>query len=34
VVGEDAQAVANFLSVYSGRQAQHVPATKNTLSTK
>ena len=34
VLGEDAQAVANFLAAYSGRQAQHVPATKITLSTK
>src|SRR5579859_727501 len=34
VVGENAQAVANFLAAYSGRQAQHVPATKITLSTK
>jgi mono/diheme cytochrome c family protein len=34
VLGEDAQSVANFLAAYSGRQAQHVPATKITLSTK
>ena len=34
VLGEDAQAVAQFLSAYSGRQAQHVPATNITLSTK
>jgi mono/diheme cytochrome c family protein len=34
VLGEDAQAVAKFLAAYSGRQAQHVPATKITLSTK
>jgi mono/diheme cytochrome c family protein len=34
VLGENAQAVANFLAAYSGRQAQHVPATKITLSTK
>jgi mono/diheme cytochrome c family protein len=34
VLGEDAQAVANFLAAYSGRQSQHVPATNITLSTK
>jgi mono/diheme cytochrome c family protein len=34
VLGEDAHAVASFLSAYSGRQAQHVPSTKITLSTK
>ena len=34
VVGEDAQAVASFLAAYSGRQAQHVPSTNITLSTK
>ena len=34
VVGEDAQAVAAFLAAYSGRQAQKVPATQITLSTK
>ena len=34
VLGEDAQAVANFLAAYSGRQAQHVPTTNITLSTK
>ncbi len=34
VVGEDAQAVAQFLAAYSGRQAQHVPSTNITLSTK
>ena len=34
VLGENAQAVANFLAAYSGRKAQHVPATKITLSTK
>jgi len=34
VLGENAHAVANFLAAYSGRQAQHVPATKITLSTK
>src|ERR1700751_6039387 len=27
VLGEDAQAVASFLAAYSGRPAQHVPAT-------
>src|SRR5450759_1986618 len=34
VVGEEAQELAAFLSAYSGRQAQHVPATNITLSTK
>jgi mono/diheme cytochrome c family protein len=34
VVGPDAQAVAAFLAAYSGRQAQKVPATNITLSTK
>ena len=34
VVGSDAQAVAAFLAAYSGRQAQKVPATNITLSTK
>jgi mono/diheme cytochrome c family protein len=34
VVGEDAQAIAGFLERYSGRQAQKVPATTITLSTK
>jgi mono/diheme cytochrome c family protein len=34
VVGEDAQAVAAFLAQYSGRQAQTVPSTNITLSTK
>jgi mono/diheme cytochrome c family protein len=34
VLGEDAQAVASFLAVYSGRQALHVPSTNITLSTK
>jgi mono/diheme cytochrome c family protein len=34
VVGEQAHAVAAFLAAYSGRQAQHVPATNITLSTK
>jgi mono/diheme cytochrome c family protein len=34
VVGEDAQAVAAFLAAYSGREAQKVPATQITLSTK
>jgi len=34
VVGSDAQAVAAFLAAYSGRQAQKVPATQITLSTK
>jgi len=34
VVGEDAQAVAAFLAQYSGLQAQKVPSTNITLSTK
>jgi mono/diheme cytochrome c family protein len=34
VVGAEAQAVASFLEKYSGRQAQKVPATNITLSTK
>ena len=34
VVGEDAQAVANFLAQYSGLQAQKVPSVNITLSTK
>lgn len=34
VVGEDAQAIASFLAQYSGHQAQKVPATNITLSTK
>jgi mono/diheme cytochrome c family protein len=34
VVGPDAQAVAAFLAKYSGRQAQTVPSTNITLSTK
>jgi cytochrome c551 len=34
VVGEDAQAIAVFLEKYSGRQAQKVPSTNITLSTK
>ncbi len=34
VVGEDAQAVAAFLAKYSGLQAQKVPSTNITLSTK
>jgi mono/diheme cytochrome c family protein len=34
VLGEDAQAVANFLAAYSGRQSQSVPSTNITLSTK
>jgi mono/diheme cytochrome c family protein len=34
VVGPDAQAIASFLEKYSGRQAQKVPATNITLSTK
>jgi len=34
VVGSDAAAVASFLAAYSGRQAQKVPATNITLSTK
>jgi mono/diheme cytochrome c family protein len=34
LVGEDAQAVAAFLSKYSGLQAQKVPSVNITLSTK
>jgi mono/diheme cytochrome c family protein len=34
VVGEEAQQVAAFLAAYSGSQAQKVPSTKITLSTK
>jgi mono/diheme cytochrome c family protein len=34
VVGPDAKAVAEFLAAYSGREAQKVPATSITLSTK
>ena len=34
VVGEDARAVAAFLSKYSGRNAQQAPSTNITLSTK
>ena len=34
VVGEEAQAIASFLEKYSGLQAQKVPATSITLSTK
>jgi mono/diheme cytochrome c family protein len=34
VVGDDAKAVASFLAQYSGRQAQKVPSTPITLSTK
>jgi mono/diheme cytochrome c family protein len=34
VVGENAKAIAAFLAAYSGRQAQQVPATQITLSTK
>jgi mono/diheme cytochrome c family protein len=34
VVGPDAKAVAGFLAAYSGREAQKVPATSITLSTK
>jgi len=34
VVGPDAQSVANFLAQYSGLQAQKVPSTNITLSTK
>jgi mono/diheme cytochrome c family protein len=34
VLGDDAQAVARFLSAYSGRQAQKVPTVNITLSTK
>ncbi len=34
VVGEEAQALAQFLAAYSGRQSQKVPSTNITLSTK
>jgi mono/diheme cytochrome c family protein len=34
LVGEEAKEVAEFLAAYSGRQAQHVPATNIKLSTK
>jgi mono/diheme cytochrome c family protein len=34
LVGPDAKAVATFLAAYSGRQAQKVPRTQITLSTK
>ena len=34
VLGDDAQAVAAFLAEYSGQQAQKVPTTNITLSTK
>jgi mono/diheme cytochrome c family protein len=34
VLGDDAQAVAEFLAKYSGLQAQHVPSTNIVLSTK
>ena len=34
VVGQQAQAVAEFLAKYSGRDAQHVPSTEITLSDK
>jgi mono/diheme cytochrome c family protein len=34
VVGDDAKDIAAFLTAYSGKQAQHVPAVKITLSTK
>ena len=34
VVGPEAQALAVFLAAYSGRQAQKVPSTSITLSTK
>lgn len=34
VVGSEAKAVAEFLAQYSGRQAQKVPRTQITLSTK
>jgi mono/diheme cytochrome c family protein len=34
VVGEEAQQIANFLAAYSGKQAQTVPTTNITLSTK
>jgi mono/diheme cytochrome c family protein len=34
VLGDDARDVAEFLAHYSGSQAQHVPSTNITLSTK
>ncbi len=34
VLGDDAQAVANFLAQYSGRQRKNVPTVNITLSTK
>jgi mono/diheme cytochrome c family protein len=34
VLGDDARAVASFLSQYSGLQRQHVPSVNITLSTK
>ncbi len=34
VVGQQAQAVAEFLAKYSGRDAKHVPSTEITLSDK
>lgn len=34
VLGTEAKEVANFLAAYSGKQAQKVPATNITLSTK
>ncbi len=34
VLGDDAQAVANFLARYSGLKAQHVPSVNIQLSTK
>jgi mono/diheme cytochrome c family protein len=34
VVGQQAEAVAQFLAKYSGLKAQHVPSTNITLSTK
>jgi mono/diheme cytochrome c family protein len=34
VLGTEAREVANFLAKYSGLQAQHVPSTNITLSTK
>ena len=34
VVGEDAEAIASFLEQYSGHEAQKVPSTNITLSTK
>jgi mono/diheme cytochrome c family protein len=34
VVGDQAQAIASFLAQYSGRQAQKVPSTNISLSTK